>query len=167
MKKYDLKLPKSRTITTDASILKRIAAFLTDLLILDLIIAFPFQKLLEKMIPSASASEIYRQISTNPALANQVYFIITLVGLMFIAYFAILEYKLGQTVGKMIFNIHVVSTKEKEDLKFWQCLFSNLIFIPLFPFIILWAVDPIYLFITKQTFSNSLTKTKVVEVHEI
>jgi len=86
-----------------------------------------------------------------------------LLSILALFYFAILEYKLGQSIGKIFMNIKVISITKK--LLFWQCIGRSLFLLPVFPFFLLWAIDPLFLFFNKkgQRLSEFLTKTKVVE----
>ena len=97
-----------------------------------------------------------------------------------------LEKKMGQTIGKMLMKIYVVDAREKvagenartlafmasshstsdnNNLKTWQLLARNLVFIPMFPFVLLWVLDPLFMFFTKtnQRLTEILGRTKVVE----
>ena len=68
-----------------------------------------------------------------------------------------------QTIGKMLMKIYVVS--DTKTLNPWQLLVRNLVFIPIFPFVLLWLIDPLFMFFTKtnQRLSEILSKTRVVE----
>jgi len=79
----------------------------------------------------------------------------------------IFEKKLQQTPGKMVFNLYVKS--QTKDLKYWQLFVRSMFLIPLFPFILLWLIDPIVMFFNKdsQRLSEILSKTKVVEKYKI
>ena len=78
-----------------------------------------------------------------------------------------LEKKMGQTIGKVLMRIYVVS--DNNNLKTWQLLTRNLIFIPIFPFVLLWIIDPLFMFFTKtnQRLTEILSKTKVVEEFDL
>ena len=73
---------------------------------------------------------------------------------------------LRQSIGKIFTNIYVVS--ETKELKLWQLLVRNLFLIPFFPFVLLWIVDPAFMFFTKDNkrLSEILSKTKVVEKYQ-
>ena len=75
--------------------------------------------------------------------------------------------RMGQTIGKMLMKIYVVS--DNQDLKAWQLLTRSIVFIPIFPFILLWVLDPLFMFFTKtnQRLSEILSKTKVVEKYDL
>ena len=74
---------------------------------------------------------------------------------------------MSQTIGKKIMNIYVVGDSEKPGK--WQLLIRNLFFIPIFPFDLLFIVDPIFMLFTKsnQRLTEILGKTRVVEKYSL
>ena len=74
---------------------------------------------------------------------------------------------MSQTIGKMLMKVYVVS--DNKDLKRWQLLTRNLVFIPIFPFVLLWILDPLFMFFTKtnQRLTEILSKTRVVEKYTL
>ena len=158
-----LNLPKERTFIGPALLWKRIAAFFIDIIIINLVILFPFRTLFQKIIPTDySFSEAYRLFSS----ANYSGFLASVsfvASLLVILYFFMLENKSQQTIGKMLMKIYV--SGETDNLRKWQLLARNIVFIPLFPFILLWILDPLFMFFTKsnQRLTEILSKTKVVE----
>ena len=159
-----LNLPKEKTFKGPATIWKRALAFVVDLLIINLIILFPFRRLFQKILPeSASFTETYNFINQNSDFSSAVTFLTIVVALLSILYFYLLEKRLHQSIGKMLFNIYVVS--DNKDIHRWQLLVRNIFLIPIFPFILLWILDPLFLFFTKnnQRLSEILSKTKVIE----
>jgi uncharacterized RDD family membrane protein YckC len=82
-------------------------------------------------------------------------------------YFVILENKLRQSIGKMIFNLYVEG--QDKDIKYWQLFARSMFLIPIFPFVLLWIIDPIVMLFTKenQRLSEILSKTKVVERYSL
>jgi len=158
---------KGKTILAQASILKRVAAFFIDLVIINMVILFPFRSIFDKIIPeTGSFSKTLDFLSSN-ANSTSITIIILLVSVISILYFMILEKNLNQSVGKMLFNLYVNS--QTKDLKYWQLFVRSIFLIPLFPFILLWIIDPIVMFFTKdnQRLSEILSRTKVVEKHNI
>ena len=164
MKKRGLNLPKERTFTGPALAWKRILAFLADLLIVNLVLFFPFKKIIQESMPElGSYSEVYNFLMSNQnyvAILTMVSFVMAIFALL---YFVIMEYKIGQTPGKMFFNVSVISDTKK--LSVWQSLLRSLFIIPVFPFFLLWIVDPLFMFFTKsnQRLSEILSKTRTVE----
>ena len=155
-----------KTIFAQASILKRAAAFAIDILILNIVILFPFDSVFERAIPNGSFSETFEFLSSNAGSAS-IMAIIMSASIVTILYFVILERKLKQTPGKMLFKLYVEG--EGKDLKYWQLFARSMFLIPLFPFVLLWIIDPIVMIFTKenQRLSEILSRTKVVEEYKV
>lgn len=162
-----LNLPKEKTFMGPALIWKRIAAFFIDIMIINLIVLFPFRGLFQKIIPKEYPfSEAYKLLSSAD-YTGHISSISFMISILVILYFLMLEKKTGQTIGKMLMKIYVVS--DTNSLKIWQLLTRNLIFIPVFPFVLLWVVDPLFMFFTKtnQRLSEILSKTRVVGMYNL
>ena len=160
-------IKKGKTILAQASILKRAAAFFIDLVIINMVILFPFRSIFEKIIPETDSFSKALDFLSNNADSASITVIILLISIISILYFMILEKNLNQSVGKMLFNLYVNS--QTKDLKYWQLFVRSIFLIPLFPFILLWIIDPIVMFFTKenQRLSEILSRTKVVEKYKI
>ena len=78
-----------------------------------------------------------------------------------------MEKKMRQTIGKALIGIYVVS--DNKDLKAWQLLVRNIVFMPIFPFVLLWLFDPLFMFFTKtnQRLTEILSRTRVVEKYSL
>lgn len=163
-KKRGLNLPKERTFLGPALVWKRMLAFLADLLIVNLTIIFPFRRVIEKAMPKFSSySEAYNFVVSNESYTAMLTFASLVISVLVILYFVLLERKVQQTPGKMLFNIYVLSDNEKAT--FWQFFARSLFIIPVFPFFLLWVIDPMFMFFTKtnQRLSEVLSKTRTVE----
>lgn len=161
-----LNLPKEKTFIGPALLWKRVVAFFIDLLILNLVVLFPFRSLFQGIIPKDySFSEAYKFLSTSTNFTGFITSVSFVMAILITLYFYKLEKKMGQTIGKMLMRIYVVS--ENNDLKSWQLLVRNLVFIPIFPFILLWIIDPLFMFFTKsgQRLTEILSRTKVIETY--
>ena len=159
-----LNLPKERTFIGPALIWKRIAAFFIDMVIINLVVLFPFKRLFQNIIPKDySFSEAYKFLSSSTNFTSYISSISLIMSILIILYFLMLEKKTSQTIGKMLMKIYVVSNND--NLKTWQLLTRSLVFIPIFPFILLWVLDPLFMFFTKtnQRLTEILSKTRVVE----
>ena len=166
MKRLDL--PKEKIFVGPALIWKRIAAFLIDILIINFVVLLPFRKLFENIVPNGySLSEVYKFLSTSANYSSYISSVAFVMSVLVILYFTMLEKRMGQTIGKMIMKIYIVS--ETNSLKTWQALVRNVVFIPIFPFVLLWVVDPLFMFFTKtnQRLTEILSKTKVIEKFEV
>ncbi|MBL7054203.1 RDD family protein [Candidatus Woesearchaeota archaeon] len=157
-----LKVPKQKTFTGPALIWKRVLAFVIDMLIINFIILFPFRTLFQKMIPASLSIKETFELANSGELNSLVILISVFASILMMLYFIILEGRLKQSIGKILTNIYVVS--EAKEFKFWQLLIRNLFLIPVFPFILLWIADPIFMLFTKgnKRLSEILSKTKVV-----
>lgn len=162
-----LNLPKERTFIGPALIWKRIAAFFIDIAILNLIVLFPFRALFQKIVPKDySFSEAYRLLGSSTDFTGFLSSISFIMSILMIMYFFMLERKMSRTIGKSIMKIYVVS--DTEVLKSWQVFVRSLVFIPIFPFVLLWLLDPLFMFFTKtnQRLTEILSKTRVVEMYK-
>lgn len=158
-----LNLPRRREFKGSAQIWKRILAFLIDLLIIDFFIFGPFKKIIKSLVPAEAGLSAYSYLASNPEISNILVAVSISSGILAMLYFAVLEWKLNQTVGKILLKLYVESDFKK--LKFWQCLVRSMFVIPVFPFILLWIVDPIYLFWKNIRFSEAISKTKTIQVY--
>lgn len=159
----DLNLPKKRIIKTNASLWKRVLSFLLDFIIVRIIIMSPFSTVMLEKIPTMETFDAYFQfLQTNQELLNS--FAPMLITMMFIvfAYFVIFEYRLQQTPGMMMMKLKIEPEKNTK-LNFFKILIRNLFALPLGPLIILWIIEPLYLFISKRRLSEILTKTNTIE----
>jgi uncharacterized RDD family membrane protein YckC len=149
-------------------VLKRIIAFFIDFLIIYVIILFPLKRIFNNIIPeTGSFSETVNFLNNNAEYSTFITVIMLLVAVLAILYFVILEKKLSQTPGKMLFNLYVKS--QTKDLNYWQLFVRSMFLIPVFPFVLLWIIDPIVMLFTKenQRLLEILSKTKVVEKYKI
>lgn len=147
-----------------ASLWKRAFAYIIDSFVINLIIIMPFQKLLEDLGKGFSDKgffEVYKILyqSDLKSIMPKLFFMFTIISLLSVLYWAILEYKIGQSVGKILFNIHVKSQTEK--LTFWQCFLRNITKVSTLPLIL----DASYMIFTKgyQRYFEKVSKTFVVE----
>ena len=71
-----------------------------------------------------------------------------------------MQYRFRQTLGMMMFNIKIESLNK--EIGIMQLIVSNLMLLPVFPFLLLWIIDPIYSIFNKN--SQRLTQ-KVVGLY--
>ncbi len=163
-----LKLPKKNLVFVPASYWKRALAFLIDLLIIDLIVISPFRsifrKILSEQVTFSTAATFFE---SNPELLNQITWITIVVSILVISYFSVLQFRLRQTLGMMLFNIWVYS--EEKELSSWKVVISNLTFTPVFPFVMLWIIDPIFLLFspTRQRLMQKFVGIYIVEETQV
>lgn len=159
-------MPKKKPFYAQASIWKRLAAFLVDMAIVNIIILFPFRNVLEKAIPDPKSLSSTIDFFMNQQGIGMTMMMLS-VAFITILYFAKMERGLGQTPGKMLFSLYVM-TQEKEASA-WQFYVRSMFLIPIFPFVLLWIIDPIVIFFTSENrrLSEILSKTKTVEKYNL
>ncbi len=144
---YQQYVPDKSNVSVPAGALKRAFAFVLDILLIDLVIFYPFRTLFSRLVPELTFSSLERLVS-SPAMQGIILWTGVSMGVTAVLYFSLLEYYTGQTVGKMIMRIRVKS--EGKKLMLWQCLVRSVLLIPVFPFIVMWAADVIYLFFNSK-----------------
>lgn len=151
---YDWKkhLLSDATQNNSASFWKRTVAFVFDLLVINLVIAGPFQSTLSQYA--------MKEFSLDAVLPEHAYFIVFIIFLLAMLYFTFLEYYIGQTPGQMLMNIESVALDG--NMTFWKALLRNIFILPFFPFYILWFLEPIHLAFYKQRLLERWTGTNTV-----
>lgn len=150
-------MPKKNVIVKDetpAPFLRRLFAYLVDASIISLIILLP----LSPKITLTEDLQMTELLVTAELFSAKTILFGFLAALLTILYWALLEYKLRQSIGKMIMRIHVKSTDTKR-LTFGQCFLRN---IPKFSSLILFIDTLVLLFGgTHQRFFDKLAHTTV------
>ena len=148
----------------EVSIWKRGFAFLVDLLIIEFIVNLTFKDYIGTNLGNdKNVIEMYRYLNANYELFSGFLLTMSIItALIALIYFTLLEWKLNQTLGKMIFKIKVMPDK----LKFYQALLRNL---PKVLFLInyvswIFLFDLIYLSFTRIRFFDKLAKTYLAKV---
>jgi len=173
---------KKRFLVMDAGIIDRLLAFLIDVILLRFTLFLPFEGMLssiyEKMgIPANSSSfnTTYNYFISHPEVGNSASLLLLGFAGLVLLYFALMEFALGQTVGKMVLKIAVVSDlglkkkgKKVSKPTFPQCLLRNIGFIPLFPLMLLWAIDPLFIIFRKdrRRLTELMTATRTMKYLE-
>lgn len=159
----NLNLPKQRTSVINSEFVRRAIAFFIDLLVIQFIIISPFRELLRLLIPTGSFSKAYSMLSASQS-PPAVYAISFFIAIMIFLYFTFSEYITGQSIGKKVMGLYVVS--ETERLSLSQVILRNLAIFPFFPFIVLWIIDPGFMMFTKtqRRLSDIISRTKVIRL---
>jgi uncharacterized RDD family membrane protein YckC len=144
-------------LTNNATFWKRALAFIFDMLLINLVVAWPFQSTLQQYA--------LKEFSMDTVLSTQAYFIVIIIFLLALLYFTFLEYYIGQTPGQMLMSIESVSNDGK--MTFWKALGRNIFILPLFPFYIFWVLEPIHLIFYKQRLLERWTNTNTIMVGKI
>lgn len=129
---------------------RRIFAFLVDLAVVDLVITRPLSKLI---------SEDFDEVSDLLNISAELIILSIIIGLFGVFYWAILEYKVGQTLGALIFKLRARSLNK--SINFFQVLLRNATKIS----IALLLIDSINILFSekKQRYLEVLSKTETVE----
>jgi uncharacterized RDD family membrane protein YckC len=143
---------------------KRALALIIDLMIINLIIIYPFRKMFTKYFGSITLAQNFNINDINkiviPAAAYWAIFIISILALLYLTFF---DYYLGQTPGKMLMKIKVISIKEEnKQIGLMSALLRNCYILPFFPFYLFWVIEPIYLGFYKERFLERITFTKTI-----
>ncbi len=153
----ELLMPRMGRVTQDASFARRTGAFLIDALLLDLILAAPFAPLFAGLLARAEAGDIATFAYTTRELAAMV-----VLFLLAYAYFVLFEYVLTQTVGMMLMRIQV-----KEGGKLWQHALRNSLFLPFFPFMLFWVIEPIAILFSRRGVLERLSGTRTLHEQRV
>lgn len=134
-----------------ATFFRRFAAYFLDTIIIGLVITLPFG------YAYGSGMESFEALN-NAGFSFQTFLLSMFIAALTILYWAILEYKLRQSIGKMIVGIYVKSTTK--NFTFWQALLRNLTKVSS----LLLVLDCLYMFFmkTNQRFMETLAETEVL-----
>jgi uncharacterized RDD family membrane protein YckC len=140
---------------------KRALALLIDLMVINLVIIYPFRGIFARYFSNMS---ILQSVSVNiETVPSNIYFALFFISLLALLYFSFFDYYLGQSPGKMLLKIKVISLKERSGkIGLWSALLRNCWILPFFPFYVFWIIEPIYLAFYKEGFLERITFTKTV-----
>ena len=162
-KKYD---PLKELKKEQVSIWRRGLAFLVDIIIIQFIVNLNFNKLLESELSNdKTLVELFNYTIENYSnLEPKLMLISIITAVAALLYFTILEWKLKQTLGKMLLRIEVKS--ENKKLELWQALLRNLPKAMFFVNYLVWIllIDLIYHSFTRKRLFDRLAKTYVEKV---
>ena len=137
----------------NASIIKRILAYFIDNIIISIIVIFPFKGVFNNGL--SNLENIFTFRSTDPLF----YLSFSIIAILSLTYWSILEYKTQQSIGKMIMNLKVIS--QKKNLELWQCIIRNLSK----PFSFFLVIDTFILLLTrKQRLLDKIAYTEVIKI---
>lgn len=164
MPKHD---PLKELKKENVSIWRRGFAFLIDILIIQFLVNLNFSKLLVSDLGNdKSLIELFNYSLENySSLEPKLLTLSIITAILALIYFVLFEWKLKQTIGKMIFKIKVSS--ENKKLELWQVLTRNIPKIALFINYIIWIlfIDLIYHSFTKKRLFDKLAKTNVEKIN--
>jgi uncharacterized RDD family membrane protein YckC len=162
------KIKKSKTFMGTASVLKRILTLIIDFFIIYFIIARPFNKIIISLlenIDTVNYTQTIEILNSSPEIVTNISVIIFFISIISLVYFSYMEWKFSQTFGQMIVGLYVIS--ERKEKSIWQYVLSNLFVFPFFPFIILWIVDPLYMFYNGKKFTEKLADLRMEQKYVI
>ena len=137
---------------------KRVVAYILDSFLISFIILTPFSSGFESNVEELSLTSLWSSISSS---LTTNYLLLTLaITLLILLYWSFLEYHFGQTVGKILLRIQVVSSNKK-PLTYWQAIVRNVTKLSS----ILIIFDTLYMLIkkTNQRYFEVISSTTVVE----
>jgi len=126
-----------------APIWRRAAAFLIDMILVEIFLVSPFWALIKKSTAGDGFTDTMSFLAAHPNAVVSLNIITLYIALVVMAYFVILEYTLGQTIGMLLLKLKAVSLHHHSH--WWQFIVRNMFLIPIFPFILLALLEPIYL----------------------
>lgn len=148
-----------------APLYKRVLAFMIDLFVINIFIS-PFKTAIERVAPGISSGAAF-SLNLSESQVSSLQTIMLFAGLTVLLYFSVMEWKFGETIGKHLLGIRVASLfpSEKHPVPYFNFLVRSLFIIPVFPFILLWVIDPLYMMWNpyNQRLSEYLSKTVVLE----
>jgi uncharacterized RDD family membrane protein YckC len=135
---------------------KRFLALVVDLAVVEFIITRPLNKILNE---NFSGDFSLSSIGDLVAGSSKLILISTIIGLLSVLYWAILEYKIGQTFGALLFRLRAKS--EMGSLSFGRAFLRNLSKLNM----LLLVIDSINIFFTdrRQRFLEVFSKTSTLE----
>ncbi|MDP3918976.1 MAG: RDD family protein [Nanoarchaeota archaeon] len=148
-----------KKVGVPAPLWKRIIAYIIDILLIYFIILTPFMGKFKNENPS-TLTEIFASI--NMSLSGDVLLITFIITLLTLFYWGYLEYKFGQSVGKIIMRLGVISTIKNQPLTFMQAIIRNVTKLST----LLIVLDTLYMIFKKsnQRYFEIISKTTVIEV---
>ena len=162
-KKYD---PLKELKKQEVSIWRRGFAFLVDIIIIQFIVNLNFNKFLEDSLGSdKSLIDLFNTGLKNYSTLQPKLLLISIVtAIAALIYFTLMEFKLRQTLGKMIFKIKVVQDTKK--LEFWQVLLRNVPKALFFVNYTIWVflIDILYYSFTRKRLFDRIAKTDVENI---
>jgi len=149
----------------NASILRRIAALLLDILIVNIIILLPVEVIMGAKIQADSFG--VDTLLVNPQQSTLYSVLLLMTTLITLTYFMVMERLFAQTFGKMVLKLKVMS--QTKDLKWWQVFVRSMFLIPILPFALLWIIDPIVMLFSQnnQRLSERWSKTAVMQFYTV
>ncbi len=150
---------KQKKWNIPAALWKRVIAYFIDVLLINIIIVYPFRNLLS-IDENASFTEIYNHLLASPSAVYNLFLVSLSIMALMVLYWGIFEYRFSQSIGKMLMRISVISVNGNK-LGFWQAMFRNLSKISS----LLLGIEVIYMLYKKssQRYLELVSGTEVIE----
>lgn len=126
-----------------APIWRRTLAFLIDMMLVEIFLVSPFWALIKKSTAGEGFTDTMTFLAAHPNAVVSLNIITLYIALVVMAYFTILEYIMGQTIGMILLRLKAISLHVHSH--WWQFVIRNLFLVPIFPFVLLALVEPLYL----------------------
>lgn len=141
-----------------ASLLKRALAYFIDVIAVNFVVMWSFKEIIS-INTTGNFSETYNYLASTPGLTYKLLLVFLAIGTLTILYWAVFEYRLRQSIGKMIMNISVKPLSG--ELSFRAAVLRNISKISS----LLLALDVVYMLYkkTNQRYLEELSDTEVVE----
>lgn len=164
-------LHMNKRTNSDVGVWKRLLAFLIDLMVINLVIIYPFRSIFIKYFSGLTLTQSLN--SNNITIPSDAYFAMLIISVLALLYFTFFDYYLGQTPGKMLLKIKTISLAETSKstsgingISMSKALLRNCFILPFFPFYVFWFIEPIYLAFYKETLLEKITDTRTVHESE-
>ena len=163
----NLHLPEEATFKGPATLWSRIGAFLIDLMVLDLVLGNSLQSILASIVPAGDFKGAFAYVQAHSQAAVSLSLVMISFGILALLYFSFLEYKLGQTIGKIFMRIKVESLTKKAG--FFSYLVRNMCLLLIFPFNLLLIIDPLFMLFSREgrRLGEILSKTRTIAVYQL
>ncbi len=142
---------------------KRLLAFIVDIVIIQFFVNLSFSNVLKDDLGNdKSLSDLFNYGINN--LEPKLLMVSIITAILTLIYFTLMEFKLKQTLGKMLFKIKISSDNKK--LEFWQVFIRNIPKAALFVNYTLWIfiIDIVYYIFTKKRLFDKLAQTNISKV---
>lgn len=154
---------KLRMNEVQAPFWKRLLAYVIDAVITNIVVIWPFQGTIKQVSGDLEFNNIvgaYKYINTSESIRSSLpalTILFVIIAVLTVAYWAILEYKTRQSIGKMLLKIYVKSDEKELTMK--QCIARNISKISG----LLLIIDSVGIISNNQRFLERASKTRVIE----
>lgn len=156
-----------KKIVIEAPIWKRGFAFILDYFIINSLILFPFNNLVDRIVKPESLSDVWALMSGHGVDIGSLVYLSIIMGIFGLLYFAIIETRY-QTIGKILFKINAIDIDKNiagSGISFWRLVLRNaqIFFMYAMPLVTLVDVAWIYFNPGRQRLFEVLSRTKTVQ----